>query len=264
VICGVIVGAILGWSVSLFAAIGLAAVIAVLAALALIVVMPEQVKPTGADIADSPFETARNGWRVVSGYPLVRLVMIVAFMGGFGSEVIDRLYTLRLIDLGVPAVDPVLFIGALALVAQIGSWFVLSRLGRNIEINPVNARMLAVAYALTAIAGVALALGPEFAIAAAGYMTMRVSRETIEPLEAAIVNRRARSAERATILSFHGQADALGQATGGPSMALVAYATTTSTAMACGAAMFAAAAILAGSKHKQWSDPELDQVQKPQ
>ncbi len=196
VIVGVVVGAALGSTLNLFAAIGVAGAVAASVALALTAVMRERVKPSGDDVAANGLQTARNGWNVVQGYPLVRLVMLVAFIGGFGSEVIDRLFTLRLVDLGVPAVEPVVFIAGLALVAQIGSWLVLTRVSRTIEIRPIGARSLAAAYAVTSIGCTALALGPRFAIAAAGYMTMRVSRETIEPLEAAIVNRRARSSHR--------------------------------------------------------------------
>ena len=245
VMSGVIVGAGVGWATNLFVAIGLAAAVALATSVYLAVVMPERVKPTGDDVADSPWQTARSGWSVVSGYPIVRTVMIVAFLGGFGSEVIDRLFTKRFIDLGVPVLEPVVMIAVIALVAQAGSWWVLGRIERGVEVRPVTARTVAVAYAVTCVACVALAVGPEFAIAAAGYFVMRISRETIEPLEAAIVNRRARSAERATILSFHGQADALGQATGGPTMALVAFLTTQSTAMAAGAAMFGIGAMVA-------------------
>ena len=41
--------------------------------------------------------------------------MLVALLGGAGSEVLDRLYTKRLIDIGVPFADPVVIIGALLL-----------------------------------------------------------------------------------------------------------------------------------------------------
>ena len=91
VIVGVVAGAALGSTVSLFAAIGLAVILAVVVALTLAIVMPEAVKPSGDDVAANSLDTARNGWNAVKGYPLVRLVMLVAFIGGFGSEVIDRL-----------------------------------------------------------------------------------------------------------------------------------------------------------------------------
>ncbi len=242
---GAVAGAVIGWSVSLFVAIGLAATVAAAVSLVLVFTMTERVKPAGGDVADTPLDTVRNGWGVVSGYPLVRLVMLVAFIGGFASEVIDRLYTKRLVDLGVPWVEPVLFIGGLAVLGQIGSWLVLGRVVANIDRHPAGARGVAVAYAVTAVACTAIALGPRFAIAAAGYVAMRVSRETIEPLESAIVNRRARSQERATILSFHGQADAFGQATGGPVLALVAWLTTTSSAMSVGAGLFGLSSLIA-------------------
>lgn len=245
VMVGVIVGAGLGWAANLFVAIGLAAATAVVISLWLALSMPERVKPDGSDVAESPIQTARDGWGVVSVYPIVRTVMIVAFIGGFASEVIDRLYTKRLIDIGVPGDEPVLVIGALALIGQLGSWLLFGRIIKDLDSRPIGLRAVAVAYAVTATAAIALAVGPLFAIAASGYVGMRLSRETIEPLEAAIVNRRARSAERATILSFHGQADALGQATGGPTLALVAFLTTTSSAMSTGAALFGLGALVA-------------------
>ncbi|MCB0990408.1 MAG: MFS transporter [Acidimicrobiales bacterium] len=243
-VVGIVVGTAIG-SINLFWAIGLAGLVAIGTAALLAFVMPEPVKPAGADQPESALQTARNGWNVVRPYPMVRLVMLVALLGGAGSEVLDRLYTKRLIDIGVPFADPVVIIGALLLFAQLGSWWVLGRVVNRLGGREIGAGAIGAAYATTALASFALALGPVFAIAAAGQFVSRISRATIEPIESVVVNRRARSQERATILSFHGQADALGQALGGPTMALVAWVSTTSTAMAAGASLYAVAAAIA-------------------
>ena len=71
------------------------------------------------------------------------------------------------------------------------------------------------------------------------------ARQTVRPVELAVVNRHAPSQVRATVLSFHGQADAFGQVLGGPAMAAVAFATTASTAIALGAVVFLLAGAIA-------------------
>jgi len=248
-IFGIIAGVGIGvWSLDV--AIATAGAVAIVVALVLAVVMPETgFAPTPREDRStwsSMVSTAVAGAQVLRGYQITRLVIIAALIGGFASEVVDRLMVLRLIDVGIPRFEPVVVVGALLLVGRVVVWLVLGRLESRLDTSSdaSSARLVAVSYAVVSAGVLSLALGPIFALAAAGQLLQATSRQIVEPIEAAIINRKATSQHRATILSFHGQADAVGQVTGGVSMALVAYLTTVSIAMSVGATLFLAAGLV--------------------
>jgi len=235
-------------ALSLDVAIATAAAVSLIVALVLASIMPEtKFRPVPRDERStwtSMVDTAVAGAKVLRGYPITKVVIVAALIGGFASEVVDRLMVLRLIDVGVPQVDPVVAIGGLILVARVAVWVVLGRLRGQFDSGSVrrSAAMIGTAYAVTAAAVLALAVGPIFAVAGVGAILQSAARQTVEPIEVAVINRRATAQHRATILSFHGQADAVGQVAGGLSLAAIAYLTSVSTAMGIGAALFAVAA----------------------
>ena len=248
-ISGLLVGISLGaWSLD--AAIALAGAMAIVVSVVLAAVMPETgFSPTPRDERStwsSMASTAVAGARVLRGYRITRLVIVAALIAGFASEVVDRLMVLRLLDVGVPRFEPVVAIGILMLAGRVVVWFVLGRLESRLDTSSdaSSARLAAMFYAVVSAGVIALAVGPIFAIAAAGQLVQATARQILEPIEVAIVNRKATSSHRATILSFYGQANAVGQVTGGISMALVAYLTTVSIAMSAGAALFLVAGVV--------------------
>ncbi|MDG2262429.1 MAG: MFS transporter [Actinomycetota bacterium] len=250
-IFGIVAGIGIG-AASLDVAIATAGTTAIAVSIVLAIVMPETGFSPAAQHERSRWcsmvSTAVDGSRVLRGYRITRLVIVAALIGGFASEVVDRLMVLRLIDVGVPRFEPVVAVGILMLVGRVVVWLVLGRLQSRVDTSSdaMSARFVAVSYAVVSAGVFALALGPVFAVAAAGHVIQATSRQIVEPIEAAIVNRKATAEHRATILSFHGQADAVGQVTGGITMAVVAYLTTVSAAMSVGGVLFLAAGLVVG------------------
>ncbi len=244
---GAVAAGLLGWVFDLRVALVVATCSALVTGLAVAVLMVERVRPDPATRAESPWRTAADGWRATTRHRSVRIVMAAVFLAGFGSEVIDRLFVFRLVDLGVPRVEPVVAVAALGLVGHGVTWLALGRLRTGDDGSGHGPRALGAGLAVTAVGGLALAVAASFWIGAAGFVLYVTARQTVRPIEIAVVNRHAPSNERATVLSFHGQADAFGQVLGGPTMVLVAALTTAPIAIAIGAAVFAAAGLVAAA-----------------
>ncbi len=244
VIAGTLTAAGLGWVFDLRIALAGAAMIALATAALIAIVMPERIRPNAGDDNGGPWRLALEGWRATAAHRSVRFVMAAVFLAGFGSEVIDRLFVFQLVDLGIPTVEPVVAVGALGLIGHGVTWLALGRL-RPDESDRLGTRSLGAGLGLTAVGGLLLGLAPSAWIAAGGFMLYVTARQTVRPIEIAVVNRHAPSEVRATVLSFHGQADAFGQVLGGPAMAAVAFATTASTAIALGAVVFLIAGAVA-------------------
>ena len=175
-------------------------------------------------------------------------VVSAAAITGFASEAIERLDTLRLVELGLPDYDggeAVLFFGVV--------WFIMAALSIPVMVwlrrrlaSPDTARDARLLARLLIVAGagaLALAVSPIFAVALAGWTVLDVAGETTYPLAEAMANREASSGVRATVISFLGQAEALGQVIGGVSLGLVAQYVSLPVALAVAAGLLAVAAI---------------------
>ncbi len=175
-------------------------------------------------------------------------VVSAAAITGFASEAIERLDTLRLVELGLPDYDAgeaVLFFGV--------AWFVMAALSIPVMIwlrrrlarrdAPRDARLLARLLIVAGAGALALAISPSFALALAGWTILAVAGETTYPLAEAMANREATSGVRATVISFLGQAEALGQILGGVSLGLVAQFVSLPVALAAAAGLLGVAAM---------------------
>ena len=175
-------------------------------------------------------------------------VVSAAAITGFASEGIERLDTLRLVELGLPDYDggeAVLFFGVV--------WFIMAALSIPVMIwlrrrlaSPDTARDARLLARLLVVAGagaLALAVSPIFAVALAGWTILDVAGETTYPLAEAMANREATSGVRATVVSFLGQAEALGQVIGGVSLGLVAQYVSLPVALGVAAGLLAVAAV---------------------
>ena len=175
-------------------------------------------------------------------------VVTAAAITGFAAEAIERLDTLRLVELGLPDYDggeAVVFFGAV--------WFVMAGLSIPVMIwlrrrlarrdAPRDARLLARLLIVAGAGALALAVSPVFAVALAGWTILVVAGETTYPLAEAMANREATSSVRATVISFLGQAEALGQVLGGVSLGLVAQFVSLEVALAVAAGLLGVAAV---------------------
>ena len=132
-------------------------------------------------------------------------------------------------------------------------WFVMAGLSIPVMVwlrrrlatpdTPRDARLLVRLLAVAGVGALALAISPIFAVALAGWTILDVAGETTYPLAEAMANREASSEVRATVISFLGQAEALGQVLGGVTLGLVAQFVSVPVALAIAAGLFAVAAV---------------------
>ena len=178
------------------------------------------------------------GARRVRGSRTLMLLMAVGVVVGTFSEGYDRLATahlLRSFDFPRPFdTEPVVVFGAMAALASALSAFVL-RIAEA-RIDPTRTRDLGrtLSFLCLAIAGLALCFAATDAVwvAIGIHVALHPLRSVADPLTTAWVNQHATPEARATVLSMHGQADALGQLAGGPIVGLVAETLTLRLALA--------------------------------
>ena len=193
----------------------------------------------------------KRGARLVRRHPSLLAVTFSAAIAAGAWEANDRLSALRLFDLGLTQFDgreAVLFFGA--------AWFVMSALAipmmmwlhRHLErADERGARsdaFLLARFLVVASAGAfALALSPWFAVALVGWAVLDVAGETAYSLTEAMANRYAPSSVRATVVSFVGQSQAVGEVSIGLALGTVAQLVSLPVALAAAAALFAISAV---------------------
>lgn len=194
----------------------------------------------------------KRGARLVGRNPSLLAVTVSAAIAAGAWEANDRLSALRLFDLGLSQFDgreAVLFFGAAwfamsALAIPMMMW--LHRLLERSEADQASARrdaFLLARFLVVASAGAfALALSPWFAAALIGWAVLDVAGETAYSLAEAMANRHASSSVRATVMSFFGQSQAVGEVSIGLGLGVVAQVVSLPVALAIAAALFAASA----------------------
>ncbi|MCY3806879.1 MAG: hypothetical protein OXG91_10365 [bacterium] len=203
-------------------------------------------------VTGGAWREARAIWRHGAALTLRRRMLLgvvsSAVITGFAGEAIERLDTLRLVTLGLPDYDggeAVVFFGVV--------WFIMAGLSIPVMVwlrrrlatpdTPRDARLLVRLLAVASVGALALAISPIFALALAGWTILDVAGETTYPLAEAMANREASSGVRATVISFLGQAEALGQVLGGVTLGLVAQFVSVPVALATAASLLAIAAV---------------------
>ncbi|WP_419863806.1 hypothetical protein [Candidatus Poriferisodalis sp.] len=192
----------------------------------------------------------KRGARLVRRNPSLLAVTLSATIAAGAWEANDRLSALRLFELGLTQLDgreAVLFFGA--------AWFVMSALAipmmawlrrRLDQADQRSARrdafLLARFLTIAAAGALALALSPWFTIALIGWAILDVAGETAYSLTEAMANRHADSSVRATVVSFVGQSQAVGEVSIGLGLGTVAQIVSVPVALAIAAALFAVSA----------------------
>lgn len=199
------------------------------------------------------WSTTRAGLGAAGRHRVIRTFLVVGLLAGLTSEVLDRLWVDRLLnDIGLPALGTAddaatwftLFALTGALVGLVGS-VVANRLAPAALQAEQPTTVLSV-LVLAQVAGVAVfALAGSVAPALAGKWTRDAAQSVSWPVARSWLNRSITSpGARATTLSMMGQADAVGQVVGGPSLGLVAGRAGVQTALLLAAVVQAPAALL--------------------
>jgi DHA3 family tetracycline resistance protein-like MFS transporter len=160
--------------------------------------------------------------------PLILTILAITVVWGLSGEGVDRLYQIHFIkDVGLPSfagLSPVLWFGLIsggaALIGIAATQVVRHRLDLG-DHTAVTRSLFAFTAARAVMVG-GFALATNLAAAIAFIWVASVMRQVFMPVQRAWLNRSLDSANRATLFSVDGQADALGQIVGGPILGVVA------------------------------------------
>ncbi len=212
--------------------------------------------------------TALAGGRFVRSRPLLLLLLGIAFFIGTASEAFDRLKEAHFLrEIGLPAIghlDAIVWFGGFAAVAMLFGYFAIGALQRRFERVGTGgiARLLFAFTATMAVAQLVFALTGAAVAAVVGLLTALLARQVLSPLWDIWVNQQITdSSVRATVNSITGQADAVGQAAGGPVLGVVGNAFGTGAALAGGALLLTPALALYGRAIRHGGrEPELEDL----
>jgi MFS transporter, DHA3 family, tetracycline resistance protein len=273
---GAVVGLVLQVAVgalSLRAGVILGGAITIACGLACIVLMPEtgfRRRPR-AERASAVAElrtTAVAGARYAWAAPVIMLLVAVDLFMGMSSEAFDRLKEAHFLrDVGLPAMghlDPVVWFGILWLAGMIVGFSAIGRLIRRVERGGrgVVTDFLFAFTVLELAAMLVFALTGSTWIAIGALLGVFFARDLAAPLYTIWLNGQIKdSSVRATVLSIGGQANAIGQAGGGPVLGAIGNAWGIRTALAAGALAIAPALALYGRAiAHQGREPELEEL----
>jgi DHA3 family tetracycline resistance protein-like MFS transporter len=215
--------------------------------------------------------TASAGGRFVWATPLLIILVAISLIGGMGAEAFDRLREAHFIrNIGMPTIgdfEPVVWFGAFSAVSMVFSFFAVGRLRKRFERTATTgvARLLLGATALVIVGQLAFALTSSAALAVVALLSAFIVNRLVGPLWSIWVNQQITdSSVRATVLSITGQADAIGQAAGGPVLGLVGNVWGIRAALTAGALVLTPALALYGRALRHGGvEPELETLPRP-
>jgi DHA3 family tetracycline resistance protein-like MFS transporter len=215
--------------------------------------------------------TASAGARYAWAAPVILLLVGVELFMGMSSEAFDRLKEAHFLrDVGLPAVgqlDPVVWFGIFWLAGMVlgflGTGWLLKRFERRGR--KVVTSSLFTLTAMELVAMLAFALTGSTWLAIGALLGVFFSRNLAGPLYTIWLNEQITdSSVRATVLSISGQANAIGQAGGGPVLGVIGNVWGIPAALATGAAVIAPALGLYGRAiAHEGREPELEQLPEP-
>jgi MFS family permease len=215
--------------------------------------------------------TAVTGARYAWAAPVIVLLAAADLFMGASSEAFDRLKEAHFLrDVGLPAVgslDPVVWFGIFWLVGMLLNIAAIGGLIKRVESGGRQsiARYLFGFTALQLIAMLIFAMTGSTWLAIAGLLGVFFARNMAMPLYTTWLNEQITdSSVRATVLSLTGQADAIGQAGGGPVLGAIGNVWGIRAALATGAlAIGPALGLYARAIAHHGREPELEELPHP-
>jgi DHA3 family tetracycline resistance protein-like MFS transporter len=208
--------------------------------------------------------TAASGFRFVRAQRLVLLLVATELFAGFGAEAFDRLPEAHVIrDVGVPGgTNPLYWFAPIPAVAMAFGYFAIGPMIRRVDRGgtPSVARMLVLFTSATIATQLAFAFGVSFAFVMTMWLAAVLTRSLVSPLYDTWLNAQITdSSVRATVFSISGQANAIGQATGGPVVGGIGNAFGIPAALATGAlTLVPAVGLYARALRHGGAEPELE------
>jgi DHA3 family tetracycline resistance protein-like MFS transporter len=262
-------------AVSLRAAVLASGAVTIVCGLACALVMPETGFVRRRHDSGNAFRalgaTTASGVSFMRGKPLLMLVFGIALIGGTGAEAFDRLKEAHFIrDVGLPTIggfQPVVWFGAFSAVSMVFAFFAVGALRKRFERTGTAhiAQLLLGLTGLVILAQLAFALTRSAAIAIAALLAVFLTRMVVGPLWSIWLNQQITdSSVRATVLSITGQADAVGQAAGGPVLGAIGNVWGIRAALATGALILTPAlGLYARALRHGGGEPELETLPAP-
>ncbi len=260
-----------GWS--LRAGVIAGGAVTVLCGFICIAVMPEtgfRRKPRaerGSAFAEMR-STATSGIRYAWTAPVILLLVGVELFMGMSAEGFDRLKEAHFLrDIGLPAVgnlNPVIWFSIFWIVGMVFGFIaatflirLFARHGRRVVTSGLFTLTL-----MEMVAMLVFALTGSTWLAIAAILGVFFARDLQEPLYTIWLNEQIKnSSVRATVLSISGQANAIGQAAGGPVLGVIGNVWGIGTALATGACAIAPALGLYGRAiAHDGGEPELEEL----
>ena len=213
--------------------------------------------------------TAVTGARYAWAAPVILLLVGVEFFMGMSSEAFDRLKEAHFLrDVGLPGhLGPVVWFGIFWLVGMVLGFFATGWLIKRFE-RGGRAILSTSLFAFTFMEMAAMlvfALTGSTWVAIAALLGVFFARDLGGPLHTIWLNEQITdSSVRATVLSISGQADAIGQAGGGPVLGLIGNVWGLRTALAAGALVIVPAlALYTRAMRRGGGEPVLEELPAP-
>jgi DHA3 family tetracycline resistance protein-like MFS transporter len=193
---------------------------------ACVFVMPETGFVRRARSRSAMWTTLVASVRFMRARTLLLILAATELIAGFGAEAFDRLTEAHVIrDVGFPAaINPVFGFGVVSAVSLVFGFFAVTPLIRRVDKGGIGVvgPMLILFTLVTIGAQILFAIGTSFWFVMAIFLLAILSRRLLDPLYTTWLNDLVTdSSVRATVLSISGQANAIGQAAGGPVLGVV-------------------------------------------
>jgi MFS family permease len=187
--------------------------------------------------------------------PGLRVLLVVTVVTGFASEAVDRLSVARLAQIGFEGtINPALLVGGASVVQSLGVIVLLLIFGRRLA-GPKLVTAMVVLNASTAIGVGLLAQSGLLAIALAGMVAQGTARSIARTVTVGWTNHFTDRSNRATVHSFVGQAQSLGEISGGIVLGVVAQRVGISAALTASAVIYFLASGWSSRGHTRWAKP---------
>jgi predicted MFS family arabinose efflux permease len=192
--------------------------------------------------------TLRDGVTTVRERPALVSILAIALLCGMSGEGLGRLAPLHFLDtVRLPErFSETTWFGVLNGGTFLGAALITALAGRMAAGDDAR-RLMQVLLGLTMLmmgATFVFAIAPGFWLALFGFWIARWVRLAMNPFVIAYVNRGLAPGVRATVLSMVGQADAIGEVCGGPTLGLVATLRSVRTALTVSAGLLLGAVVL--------------------
>ena len=195
-----------------------------------------------------------------SRQPGLRVLLIVTVIAGVASEAVDRLHVARLDQIGLQdtGIDPALLIGSAAVFESIGAIILLFLLGSRFA----GRQLVQIMVGLNIVTGLGVAVLARvdlLAIALGAVIAQGMVRSVARTVTTGWTNHFTDRSNRATVHSFVGQAQSLGEISGGIALGVLAQQGGIGIAMTASAALYLLAAGWATRGRSRWSprDPAI-------